>query len=93
MTSPKSNAGQAVWPVSLGLSTVIGSLLLARSRTWREMRIGVVGIGLFALAALVASVIDRELFAAADLAAWAWFGALAALTAVATLLVVSQRKA
>lgn len=29
MTSPKSNSGQAVWPVSLGISTVIGSLLLA----------------------------------------------------------------
>ena len=70
----------------------IGSLLLARARTWPEMRIGVVGIGLFALAALVASVIHRELFAAADPAAWAWFGALAALTTVAALLVVSQRR-
>ena len=29
MTSPKSYAGQTVWPLSLGLSTVIGSLLLA----------------------------------------------------------------
>lgn len=29
MTSPKLNAGQAVWPLSLGASTVVGSLLLA----------------------------------------------------------------
>ena len=29
MTSPKSNVGQAVWPLSLGLSTLVGSLLLA----------------------------------------------------------------
>ena len=29
MTSQKSNAGQTIWPLSLGLSTVIGSLLLA----------------------------------------------------------------
>ncbi len=29
MTSPKWNAGQAVWPLSLGASTVVGSLLLA----------------------------------------------------------------
>ena len=29
MTSPKSNFGQAIWPLSLGLSTVVGSLLLA----------------------------------------------------------------
>jgi hypothetical protein len=29
MTSPKLNAAQAVWPLSLGASTVVGSLLLA----------------------------------------------------------------
>lgn len=29
MTSSKLNAGQAVWPLSLGASTVVGSLLLA----------------------------------------------------------------
>lgn len=29
MTSPKSKAGRAVWPLSLGASTVVGSLLLA----------------------------------------------------------------
>lgn len=29
MTLPKSNVGQAIWPVSLGASTVVGSLLLA----------------------------------------------------------------
>lgn len=89
------------WPVTPLLAQIysapllaygIGSLLLARARTWRETRIGVVGIGLFALAALAASVIHRELFAAADPAAWAWFGVLAVLTAVAALLVVSPRR-
>jgi hypothetical protein len=29
MTSSKWNAGQAIWPLSLGASTVVGSLLLA----------------------------------------------------------------
>ena len=29
MTSPKLNAGQAVWPLSVGASTIVGSLLLA----------------------------------------------------------------
>lgn len=29
MTSSKLNAGQAIWPLSLGASTVVGSLLLA----------------------------------------------------------------
>ncbi len=101
LLAPGPMAAGWPWPVTPLLVQIysapllaygIGSLLLARARTWREMRIGVVGIGLFALAALVASVIHRDLFAAGDPAAWAWFGALAALTALAALLVVSQRR-
>jgi uncharacterized paraquat-inducible protein A len=52
----------------------------------------VVGIGLFALAALVASVIHRELFAVADPAALTWFGGLTALTVVAALLAFTGRR-
>jgi hypothetical protein len=89
------------WPVTPLLAQIysapllaygIASLLLARARMWREMRIGVVGIGLFALAALVASVIHRELFAVADPAALTWFGGLTALTVVAALLAFTGRR-
>lgn len=102
LLAPGPMAAGWPWPVTPLLVQIysapllaygIGSLLLARARTWPEMRIGVVGIGLFALAALAASVIHRDLFAAGDPAAWAWFGALAALAALAALLVVSQRRA
>lgn len=74
------------------LSYGIGSLLLARMRTWREMRIGVIGIGLFTLMALVASVIHRNLFQLGNLVAWVWFGGLAALATVAVLLTISARR-
>lgn len=66
------------------------SLLLARARTWPERRIGVVGIGLFALLALAASMIHISLFTAAEPATVAWFGLLAALTAVAGLLTLTK---
>src|SRR5436190_4414418 len=100
--APGSVAGRWPWPVTSLLAQIysmpllafgIGSLLLARARSWREMRVGVVGIGLFGPTALVASVIHSELFSADDPAAWAWFAILIFMTALATMLVVSENEA
>ena len=69
--APGTMADGWPWPVTSLLAQIysapllaygVASLLLARAGTWREMRIVVVGIGLFTLAALVGSVIHRELF-------------------------------
>jgi hypothetical protein len=74
------------------LSYGIGSLLLSRTPSWDEMRVGVVGIGLFAVLAAIGSLIHLELFARSDLAAWAWFGALAAVAALASLFVLTPKQ-
>jgi hypothetical protein len=88
------------WPVTPLLAQIysapllaygMGSVLLSRCRTWRETRILVVGIGLFALLALVGSVIHRELFTIGDPAAWAWFALLATVTAGALAMMVPPR--
>jgi hypothetical protein len=101
LLAPGTMADGWPWPVTSLLAQIysapllsygVGSLLFARVRRWPEMQVGVAGIGLFALGALIASVVHRELFATDDPAAWAWFGALAAMTAVAALLVVSSRR-
>jgi hypothetical protein len=90
LVAPGTMADGWPWPVTPLLAQIysapllaygIGSLLLARVETWREARIEVVGIGLFALLALVGSVIHRELFAVGDPAAWAWYALLVAVTA------------
>jgi hypothetical protein len=97
LLAPATMATGWPWPVTPLLAQIysapllaygIGSVLLSRARTWSEARIEVAGIGLFALLALVGSVMHRELFAIGDPAAWAWFALLAAVTAgaVATLL-------
>jgi hypothetical protein len=100
LVAPGPMADAWPWPVTSLLAQIysapvlaygVGSLLLARTRTWREMRVGVLAIALFAVGALVASLIHLELFAADDPAAWIWFGALAAITAVAGLLAGSSR--
>jgi hypothetical protein len=74
------------------LSYGIGSLLLSRTPSWDEMRVGVVGIGLFAVLAAIASLIHLELFARSDVAAWAWFGALTAVAALASMLVLTPKQ-
>jgi hypothetical protein len=90
LVAPGTMADLWPWPVTPLLAQIysapllaygIGSVLLSRVRTWREIRIEVVGIGLFALLALVASVIHRDLFVIGDPAAWAWFTLLAGVTA------------
>lgn len=82
------------WPVTTLLAQIysapllaygVASLLLARVRTWPEGRIVLVGIWLFALLALVASVIHRGLFDVGLPAAWAWFLALGTVTVVSAI--------
>lgn len=88
------------WPVTPLLAQVyaapflaygIGSLLLAALRTGRQTRVALVGIGVFALAALAASVIHRDLFGPGP-ATWAWFAALAVMTAASALVAGTSRK-
>lgn len=75
----------------LGLG--VGSLLVARSRSRAAARVVEVGVGLFGVLALVASMIHRNLFDAARPATWIWFGALAAVTVLAVVLVAPSRRA
>jgi hypothetical protein len=90
------------WPITDLLAQIysapflaygVGSLVLARSRSRMEIRLGVTAIGLFACGALVASLIHRELFAGDDVAAWAWFAALAVVSGSAVAMVASSRAA
>jgi hypothetical protein len=64
------------------LSYGIGSLLLARRQTWNEVRIPVTATLVFAVGVLIASIIHRALFSAADFSDWLWFisFAIASLT-------------
>lgn len=98
LVAPGTVAEGWPWPVTSLLAQIysapllaygIGSLLLSRVRTWRETWIEVVGIGLFALLALIGSVIHRDLFAVGDPAAWAWFALLTAVTAGALAMMVA----
>jgi hypothetical protein len=56
------------------LSYGLGSFMLARSRTWSEVRIASASIMVFAAGALLASVIHRQLFSTADVSGRLWFG-------------------
>jgi hypothetical protein len=102
LVAPGTVAGEWPWPVTPLLAQIysapllaygIGSVLLSNVPTRRETRIAVIGIGLFALLALVGSVIHRELFDVGDPAAWAWFALLAAVTAGAPAMMVPPRSA
>ncbi len=55
------------------LSYGIGSLLLARRQTWNEVRIPVTATLVFAVGVLIASIIHRALFSAAEFSDWLWF--------------------
>ena len=74
----------AVWPWKITqllaqlysapfLSYGIGSLVLARCQTWNEVRIPVTATLVFTVGVLIASVIHRGLFSAADLSDRLWF--------------------
>lgn len=56
------------------LSYGVGSLMLARRQTWPEIRIAVTATLVFAVGVLLASIIHRQLFSAAEVADWLWFG-------------------
>lgn len=58
------------------------SWLLARGRSWPESRIVVRGAGVLAVFALAASLMHRNLFDAARVSTWVWFGALALAAAL-----------
>lgn len=64
----------------------LSSLLLSRKQTWPEARVVVVATFVFAFGVLLASLIHRQLFSAAKLSAWAWFGGLLLATVVLGLL-------
>src|SRR6266508_74093 len=55
------------------LSYGIGSLMLARRQTWNEVRIPVTATLVFAVGVLIASILHRGLFSAADLPDRLWF--------------------
>lgn len=59
------------------LSYGIGSLLAARQRAWRDVRIVVVTVLVFALGVLVASFIHSSLFNPHAITTWVWFGSFA----------------
>ena len=78
------NSMASVWPWKITqllaqlysapfLSYGIGSLLLSRRQTWSEVRIPVTATLVFAMGVLIASVIHRALFSAADFSHWLWF--------------------
>jgi hypothetical protein len=56
----------------------IGSFLLARCKTWREVRIALQALFVFAAGVLTASFLHRSLFSASDLPDQLWFAGFAA---------------
>jgi uncharacterized membrane protein len=69
------------------LSYGVGSLLMARRRTWREIRVPIVGMSAFATLALVASVIHQDLFSLSDIEDVTWFALLGAISVGLAVLV------
>lgn len=85
------------WPITLLLAQLyaapflsygLGSIMLARSQTWSEVRIASASIMMFAAGALLASVIHHQLFSTAAVSAWLWFGGLTLATLMLGLLSV-----
>jgi hypothetical protein len=101
LLAPREMADAWPWPVTSLLAQIysapllaygVGSLLVSRFCTRLEMRVLGLGVGLFAVGALVASAIHLELFSADDPATWVWFVALAGVAVVAALLGATSRK-
>ena len=91
---------QSLWPWQTGLLMLqlysqpflaygVGSLILARQRTWSEIRAGVIGMAVFTAAELLASLRFASLLDGPPFAVALWFAAFAAATAV--LLILSAR--
>ena len=94
LLAPGFLAARWPWPVSLLLAQIyaapflsygVGSLLLARCRTWPQIRVAVVATLVFTAAALLASLLHRALFGAGP-ATWLWFGGLSVATAALGLI-------
>jgi len=91
------------WPIDRLLAQIysapllaygIGSVLLAGRRTLLEVRVVVLGMLVFTAGVLLASVIHRALFSAADVADVLWFALLVVATAMlAVLLARAMRPA
>ncbi len=56
------------------LAYAVGSLLLARCKSWAEVSIAVRAMFVFTAGVLVASLIHMDLFAAKNPLTWLWFG-------------------
>jgi hypothetical protein len=72
------------------LSIGVGTLILARERSWLPARIPVAALLVFAAAVLVASVIHRELFDSGEPSAWLWFGGFAAAACALAALAAAE---
>lgn len=64
------------------LSFGIAFWMLGGRRTWPEVRVVVRGAFVLSVLVLLASILHRALFKAADPAAWIWFGGFGAATAI-----------
>jgi hypothetical protein len=89
MLFPRGMATIWPWPITPLLAQVyaapflaygIGSLLLSRAATWREVRVGAVGLLVFASGVLVASAIHHRLFSRSEASGLIWFTLLTAAT-------------
>jgi hypothetical protein len=83
------------WPITLLLAQLYSapllsygviSLVLGGRRAWLEGRVAVVGMLVFAVGVLIASLIHRALFANAGLSGWLWFGGFGVAAAMLGLL-------
>lgn len=95
LVAPDAMAELWPWPIERLLAQIysapflaygVGSLLLARRRTWSEIRVVVLGMLVFTVGVLVASVLHRALFSAAEVADVLWFVSFAVATAMLALL-------
>lgn len=66
----------------------VASLLIARARSYRPVRIAMAGMFVFAVAVLVASVIHRVTFASASVSVVLWFACLVIAVVVLGLVLV-----
>jgi hypothetical protein len=94
---PGTMAARWPWPISRMLAQFysapilaygVGSLLLARRRTWAEIRIPLVGMLVFAMLVLLASAIHRDLFSSSEVGDVLWFAFLILLSASLAVLAV-----
>ena len=75
------------------LSYGIGSFLLARCKTWHEVRIALQAMLVFAAGVLIASFLHRDLFSALELPDQLWFAGFAAAVFCLSLLSLTAVRA